>query len=635
MNTAHAWDAAAPHEPATKPHPALRIPRHEQASRLVFQRGLHCPPVADDTTPLQESMERSTHLGQLLFPSPPRILSYGVMLLMTLAATVLLGATPSALLAAIVLVLAPAVLTSLASPWIANLLGRTYYHRRAALVNAASTIVLTLGLLATVLAQALPQLGFLDGNKLVYTTIGFAFVGHYASVTTIVDNRLSRALPLSALYPLLTLPGLVGQLGAASLPVGLLLWVVLVAPVVLLSRIFDAPLMRNFGVSGAELFRSYLDHMTTQSVDAEELLSRIGEPVQAPVGAIAFKRSDGSKKACIVVPCVHPGPFGALGGGDLPAKIRNTLHEWEHVLVPHAAADHDLNPVTSQEVERLGHYVSSLVDEVKTQPGGSTFVERGDQVRLGGQAFGSDVLLTYTSWPEAIDDVDQGVGHATELVAKAKGARHALFVDCHNSLRPSAGAVYPLTPRALEVEALGGVVAEACLAGRVSELRVGCAQDTTLGLAHLVGRAGCQVLVVEAGEQRTAYVLWDANNMVPEATRAIREAVLGVVDEVRVMTTDNHAVNLEGGTYSALGLRTDHGTLARISKDAVVAALGDLEGVQAGAVQGHAPDIRVVGHQRTAQLAASVNVMVSIVPELVAVCLGLWTLGLFTVFLAF
>ncbi len=580
-------------------------------------------------------MERSTYIGELLFPSPPRSLSYAVMLLMTAASTVLLGASLEALLGALVLVLAPAILTSLASPQLARAFEGTYYHRRAALVSAASTILLAFGLFASVLAEALSTLAFLEGPLFVYAAVGFAWVGHYAAVTTIVDHRFVRALSLSSLYPLLTLPGLLWQLNPEPLVPGLLLWVLLLVPVVLLIRIFDAPLTRNFGISGAELFRSYLDHRTTQSAHAEELLSRMGEPVQAPVGAVAFKRRDGSKKACMVVPCVHPGPFGALGGGDLPAKIRKTLHDWEHVLVPHGAADHDLNPVTSQEVERLGHYVSSLIDQVETQPGGSRFVERGDQVRLGGQAFGSDLVLTYTSWPEAIDDVDQGVGHATELVAEAHGARHALFVDCHNSLRPSAGAVYPLTPRALELEELADDVAEACLAARVPEIRVGCAQDTTLGLAHLIGRAGCQVIVVEAGDQRTAYVLWDGNNMVPEATRAIREAVLGVVDEVRVMTTDNHAVNLEGGTYSAVGLRTDHGTLARISRSAVEEAIGDLEEVEVGAVEGHAPDIRVVGHQRTAQLAASVNAMVSIVPELVAVCVGLWALSLATVFLAF
>lgn len=591
--------------------------------------------MAEETNPLQASMERSAQIGELLLPSPPRALSYVIVILMTAAGAVLLGATVEAALAALLIIFVPAVATSLLSPPAAQLIGRTYFHRRASIVAAGSAVLVALGLLVALLLGAVPALADLGGGKLVYTAIGLAWVANYAAVTTVVDNRQGPSLGLSAIYPLTAIPGLVLEFGVQMLPVGALIWLVLVAPVILLVRVFDAPLMRNFGISGAELFRAYLDHVTTQSAHAEQLLARVGQPVQAPVAVIAFKREDGSRKACIAAPTVHPGPFGALGGGDLPAKIRNALHDWDHVLVPHTAADHDLNPVTTAEVERLGHYITELAERVETQPGGSRFVEKGDTVRLGGQAFGPDVLITYTSWPEAIDDVDQGVGHATELRAEAHGARHAIFVDCHNSLRSSAGAVYPLSPRALQIEALADDVAEGCLAGRVPELRVGCAQDTTLGLNHLIGRAGCQVLVVEAGDQRTAYVLWDGNNMIPEATKAIREAVLTVVDEVRVMTTDNHAVNVEGGTYSPVGLRTAHETLARISQETTEAALEDLEPVEAGAASGHAPDIKVVGHQRTAQLSASVNVMVSIIPELAVACLALWSLGLATVFLLF
>ncbi len=576
-------------------------------------------------------MERSARISELLLPSPPRTLSYVLILVLTGASAALLGANVDAAISATLLVLVPAVLASLVCPVLARTTGRPYYPRRATVLAALGAAITAVGILAAILLGSVR----VEEGKVLYVAVGLVWVINYAAILTLVDNRFPVSLSISSVHPLLALPGLIHATGIGSLSVGLLLWLVLMAPFVLIVRLFDAPLQRNFGISGSELFRVFLDHMTTQSSEAEELLEKVGQPVHAPVGLVAFKRKDGSRKACLVVPGVHPGPFGALGGGDLPAKMRDALRDWEHVLVPHGAADHDLNPVTTQEVERLGHYASELAERVEVSPGGSRFIEHGETVRLGGQLFGPDIVLTYTSWPEAIDDVDQGVGHATELVAQAHGARHALFADCHNSLRASAGAVYPLTPRALEIEACADGVAEACLGGRVPELQVGCAQDRTLGSRHLVGRAGCQVLVVEAGDQTTAYVLWDGNNMVPEATKVIREAVLGVVDEVRVMTTDNHAVNLEGGTYSPVGLRTSHAALARISRETTEQALEDLEPVDAGMAKGHAPDIKVVGFQRTAQLSASVNVMLSIVPELALVCLGLWGLGILSVFLAF
>lgn len=586
--------------------------------------------MADDTNPLQASMERSAKLGEIFFPSPPRALSYGLVGLFTLATAVLLGADLEAARAALLLVLVPSAATALLDPLWSRWLGRAFYHRRSATLGAASAAVVALGALAAVL---LGSLG-VEQAKVLYLAVGLVWVLRLGVISVTVENRMAPAVAVSGLQPVFSLPGLLDLYTGVDLVSGLLLWLALVGPLILLTRIFDAPLQRNFGISGSELFRSYLDHLTTRSSEAEELLARLGEPVQARVSALCFRRKDGSKKACILVPGVHPGPFGALGGGDLPAKMRAALQDWEHVLVPHAAADHDLNPVTTQEVDRLGMYASELAETASVQPGGSRFADAGQTVRVGAQAFGPDVLVTYTSWPEAIDDVDWGVGRAAELITEAHGARHAIFVDCHNSLLASAGAVFPLTPRALAIERHAAEAAEAVQGGRVPEIQVGCAQDRSLGLGHLIGRAGCQALVVEAGDQRTAYVLWDGNNMVPEATKAIRDAVLEVVDEARVMTTDNHAVNLEGGVYSPVGLKASHGSLARISQRTVEAALEDLEPVDSGTAAGHAPDIKVVGHQRTAQLAASVNVMVSIVPELAVALLGLWSLGISVVFLA-
>ncbi|PSG97169.1 hypothetical protein BRD56_06845 [Thermoplasmatales archaeon SW_10_69_26] len=586
--------------------------------------------MAEDANPLQESMERTARIGELFLPAPPLFLSYLLIVLATVASAALLGADLSAAVDAGLLVALPAVFASLVSPIVARLLGTRYYLDRAATVAAIGAVVVSLGVLATVL---LGLVG-LTPAKVLFTAVGLAWVAGFAAAVVLVDNRHPVALGLSALQPLSTLPGLVRIVGTDGLLVGLVVWVAIVAPFVVVLRLFDAPLTRNFGISGADLFRGYLDHVTTDSWEAEDLLEKVGQPVQAPVAVLAFHREDGSKKACVVVPTVHPGPFGALGGGDLPAKMRDALLDWEHVLVPHGAADHDLNPVTSEEVERLGAYVSELADRVDTEPGGSRFVERGETVRVAGQLFGSDALLTYTSWPEAIDDVDPGVGHHAELAAQGSGAREAAFVDCHNSIRPGAGAVFPLTPRALDIEDRAGEVTQAALDERVNQLRVGVAQDRTLGMRHLIGRAGCQVLVVEADDQRVAYILWDGNNMEPEATEAIQEAAGTVVDEVRVMTTDNHAVNVEGGPHSPVGIAVRHEALARISRETAERAIEDLEPVEAGIASGHACGINVVGHQRTAQLSASINVMVSVWPELALALLGLWTLGLATVFLA-
>ena len=54
--------------------------------------------------------------------------------------------------------------------------------------------------------------------------------------------------------------------------------------------------------------------------------------------------------------------------------------------------------------------------------------------------------------------------------------------------------------------------------------------------------------VVEVDWQRTAYVLLDGNNIEAGVREVLRGAVLEMVDEAEVMTTDSHVVNTITGT---------------------------------------------------------------------------------------
>ncbi len=123
-----------------------------------------------------------------------------------------------------------------------------------------------------------------------------------------------------------------------------------------------------------------------------------------------------------------------------------------------------------------------------------------------------------------------------------------------------------------------------------------------------MGDLGIQVAVVEVDGQRTAYVLIDANNMAPN----LREITVNAlkVDQVEVMTTDNHVVNAYTGS-NILGVEADYGLILKSTMQLVEEAQENLEPVSAGMDTQLATGVSVFGSQKTAQLASTVNAMMA------------------------
>ncbi|MGQ0535588.1 MAG: DUF2070 family protein, partial [Methanobacteriota archaeon] len=452
--------------------------------------------------------------------------------------------------------------------------------------------------------------------------LGFSFAValRHAILYVVSDNRHFRTA-LVALLPYLVFLVLLNRhfpFGDAEWVLAILLPATFLSPLVFFIFVFDAPLERNFGASASEMFRYYLDHLTTGSIRGEEIIERFADRIQAQVGVLAFRKKDGSVKAVMAVPAVHPGPIGALGGSDLPSKIASEVKVCRFVLVPHGAATHDFNPVSTREVERLGLAVRQALDKVVWEAGGSEAVRVEGDLTVTAQYFGTGALLTYTSWPEALDDVDFGVGRAGTLSARIGGARDAIFIDCHNSLKPAAGAVYPCTPRALRIEALCLEASRKAAERRGDEMAVGVAADRdTFGRDELIGAQGLQVVATRILGKTHAYALWDGNNMLPECTRVVQDRCKDLVDSFVVMTTDNHSVNAVAGGFSPIGRRVSHERVAEATRKTLEEALSDIEPVDVALETVSVDDFRVFGHHKTAMLTGAINVMTNLLGKLV------------------
>ncbi len=600
---------------------------------------------------IQESVERSARVSGVIFSAPHTGLAYLFCILAGAAAGLVLSPSPEGALLGLIVVSAPALVAGPLSAPLANLLGGTLYYKRAAFLAAVGVAIVAGSLVLSLPFRLIWE--FPASYALLFGYLSTWSVRH-AALFAISDNRHLRTLPVSGLQALVGVPLVATMFGfdADEFLLAVLLPIAFLVPLLFFLHIFDAPLKKNFHVSASELFRYYLDHLTTGTMEGEEVIGRFAEPIRAKFGVVAFRRRSGEVKAAIVVPAIHPGPIGKLGGGDLPAKVAESLPDVGMVLVPHGSATHDYNPASTREVERFGNAVRETLVGMEYASAATVAGQSGETIRVTSQVFGAGAaapgrdpaavrggsLLSYTSWPEPIDDVDYGVGRAAELAARNAGIDEAIFIDCHNSLSPGAGAVFPCTPRADAIEtAANGATAAALAGGQREDVRVGVSRDvSSFTRSDGIGDAGVQVLIVDVGAsrdgtgppaQRTAYVLWDGNNMLPDVTGRIHEALADLVDVSQVMTTDNHSVNAVAGSYGPVGSMCDPAKIADISRATVQRAIRDLEPVDAGFAKGVVENFMVFGHQKTVQLTSAINVMTSILVELVVACLVVQGLG--------
>jgi len=306
------------------------------------------------------------------------------------------------------------------------------------------------------------------------------------------------------------------------------------------------------------------------------------------------------------VPYLHPGPFGTVGGGDLPVRLQHALAA--PTLVLHGTCTHDFNPVSSRECDRLALKVKGMLRGLDW--GGATRsvrVQVGD-VKVLGQRFGATALLVGTLAPECTEDVELGVGLAAMEAARGAGLPNIVLADAHNTTTPTPNLVLRGNPESYDyIEACRRAARELAKL-RPQKAKLGVAtRRPYLNPAQGVGGLGLTVMVVEAGRQRTAYVGIDANNIVG----GLRERILAALpdmDHAEVVTSDSH----EGNTLTKtnfVGERLDAEVLIRDVRALCDAAVTSLEPVEWGGAVSLARGLRVVGAQRSSKLAGIVAAM--------------------------
>ena len=128
--------------------------------------------------------------------------------------------------------------------------------------------------------------------------------------------------------------------------------------------------------------------------------------------------------------------------------------------------------------------------------------------------------------------------------------------------------------------------------------------------------------MIDTGRQKTAYILFDGNNMHTGARDEIRRRLLARVDECEVMTTDTHVVNTISGR-NQVGLQVPVDAFYPLVEEALIAALADASPAFSAGTTAWCRGIVVFGSQRISQIASTVNGMMGfMLPVAVIIILG-------------
>ena len=377
-------------------------------------------------------------------------------------------------------------------------------------------------------------------------------------------------------------------------------------------RVIDRPWRRSLDVSVLDFLRGFIGHIAEGSHELEDFFEKIGEEAVVPVTVLSFRRPDGNEKARWVLPMIHPGPMGDIGGGNLPQRVAESSTGL--AFPPHATAGHDFNLVTEREVETLIDAAETAFEKIEyTDTATQALRTEAGEAKVIGQRFDDDGFFVTTFAPGFADDVEYAVGLAAGAEARVQGIDDVLLVDAHNSNNglqgDDLGHVVPGSRRSFEMMQAVSNVAGELEDAEEYPIRLGTAWDRTEWRPEDgIGPLGIRVAVMEVGDQRVAYVLVDGNNMEPGLRQDIFEAIDGM-DDIEVMTTDTHIVNTVRSTNQVGAALDDAEFIARI-EDLVERASADLEPVEAGMASEMA-EVIVFGNDRTESLASQANAVIS------------------------
>jgi len=374
--------------------------------------------------------------------------------------------------------------------------------------------------------------------------------------------------------------------------------------------IIASPFQKNLGIGVLDLLSLFIAHMNEGSNSLEGLFETMGEEIDTVVTFVSFKTENGIK-ALFISPSVHPGPLGDLGGSNMPTILADKFDNF--TMVAHGPSTHDFNPIAVSEIDKIENTVKEGLKNVEYSPNASKFIRyNAEKANIGVQFFNEGMVILSTFAPEAVDDIEFGVGLTMMAQSRSKcNVKDSVIVDCHNSFEPESGEVLPGNS---EVFHLIEVIEKIDSNQNKSSIRIGCYENAmdTLDKQEGIGESGIKTMVIEVDNQRTAYVLFDSNNMEIGFRQEIIDAVSDLeIDEIEVMTTDTHTVNTISRGYNPIGI-AKRPEIIEYVKISIDEAIKDLEKVEVGTGTEKIKNLKTFGPKNSTELISTISSVVAV-----------------------
>ncbi len=389
--------------------------------------------------------------------------------------------------------------------------------------------------------------------------------------------------------------------------------------------VINAPAKRNLGVNAIQAAALFFAQTIRGSKDFERVLEEMGEPALMPVRAFEFKTLGGKPKALFVIPSLHFGPFGNVGGSEYPARLSAELGQRHGTtFVWHGLVNHDFNPVESSDYALVAAAIEKALREAEkteAKTGGARtagfFESSAGAADVAGFAFGSGAnaaaFATVSRFPESTEDFDYGLGEALRNACGARLRAECVIADRHNCLTDGTEVAAGGEAFAEYEEAARGIAPP-----RQAPFKLGVAAFAETGFSppQGVGRAGIRAAVFEIGrERRKRYclVLIDANNCVPAFRARAVESLKRKFgfDWIEIATSDTHSVNSLAGIYNPLPGGASSEALVKQMERAVEAALRDLESCKAWYAESRVR-LDVMGAESQSEMLSTINAIIAV-----------------------
>ena len=317
--------------------------------------------------------------------------------------------------------------------------------------------------------------------------------------------------------------------------------------------IINAPMKRRFGVKTTDAILYFWRQWSLGDKGLEEYFERIGTYVRVPFGIISFKpdksrrSGTGIKPINLLIPYVHFGPFGNLGGSEFSFMLAESLPGNNIVL--HGTVTHDFNPVSSNELSSIVNVYSDMLKEMRYHEPKFDYHRIKKDVNLDVLEFGNCGLVGISFHPGSSEDIELGIG--LSIINKLKQIfKTPIVFDEHNS---DVGSVKPIRIGEVQHYKLESVVDEWLTSHKRSGNR-----KLKVGYFHLpiktdtIGSAGVKGIVFSS-DKDYLLIVFDSNGITPETKTYVEQDLLRFgFDSVVIATTDTHENNSVRGVINPL-----------------------------------------------------------------------------------